>query len=172
MQGLDQIDIRILQILQENCKYTTKELSQMVNLSSTPTFERIKRLESLGFIKGYVAVLDGERLNRNFVVFCNVSMRQINREIAKEFAQAVQEWDEVTECYNVSGDGDYMMKVCVSSMSQYQQLVINKIGGFLMWHISSPFLRWTHSSKCRVFLFPNTCYFFFKNYQIVLHKEK
>jgi DNA-binding Lrp family transcriptional regulator len=140
MQELDQIDIRILQILQENCKYTTKELSQMVNLSSTPTFERIKRLERLGFIKGYVAVLDGERLDRNFVVFCNVSMRQINREIAKEFAQAVQEWDEVTECYNVSGDGDYMMKVCVSSMSQYQQFVINKIGGFpYVAHIQSVF---------------------------------
>ncbi|MBR3532098.1 MAG: Lrp/AsnC family transcriptional regulator [Bacteroidaceae bacterium] len=140
LQELDQTDIKLLQILQENCKYTTKELAQMVNLSTTPTFERIKRLERLGFIRGYVAVLDGERLDRNFIVFCNVSMRQINRDIAMQFAKAVQEWDEVTECYNVSGDGDYMLKVCVSSMHQYQQFVINKIGGFPhVAHIQSIF---------------------------------
>ena len=140
LQELDKTDIKLLQILQENCKYTTKELAQMVNLSTTPTFERIKRLERLGFIKGYVAVLDGERLDRGFIVFCNVSMRQINRDIAMQFSKAVQEWDEVTECYNVSGDGDYMMKVCVSSMHQYQQFVINKIGGFPhVAHIQSIF---------------------------------
>ena len=68
-------------------------------------------------------------------------MKQINKAIAEEFARAVDEWAEVAECYNVSGDGDYMLKVCVASMAQYQQFVLNKIGAFShIAHIQSIFV--------------------------------
>ncbi len=144
IQELDSIDLLILKLLQQNAKLTTKELAREIHLSTTPTFERQKRLERMGFIQKYVAVLDGDRLERGFVVFCNVSMAKINHEIAQDFTLAVQEWDEVSECYNVSGEGDYMLKVCVSSMKKYQEFVLNKIGSFPhIGHIQSIFVMGT-----------------------------
>lgn len=138
---LDEIDLKILRLLQENSRLTTKELAQKVHLSTTPTFERQRRLERDGYIKKYVAVLDAERLERGFVVFCSVSMKQINHEIACRFAEAVEEWNEVTECYNTSGDGDYMLKVCVKSMQHYQQFVLNQLGQFeFVAHVRSIFV--------------------------------
>ena len=84
--------------------------------------------ESVGFIHKYVAVLDAEKLERGFVVFCNISMKQINTRIAEDFQQQVEGWNEVSECYNVSGTCDYMMKVFVSSMNKYQKFIIEKLG--------------------------------------------
>ncbi len=130
MHELDEIDLKILRILQENSRLTTKELALKVHLSVTPTYERQRRLERLGYIKSYVAVLDANKLERGFIVFCNVSMKQINKQIANDFRETVGSWEEVTECYNISGDGDYMLKVCVSSMQKYQQFILDKVGGF------------------------------------------
>ena len=127
-QILDETDLRILRALQENCRLTNKELAARINLSMTPTFERMKRLEAQGFIRNYVAVLDAEKLERGFVVYCNVSMKQINSRIAEDFSRSVNEWKEVSECYNVSGDFDYMLKIYVQSMKKYQEFVINRIG--------------------------------------------
>ena len=115
---LDAIDIQILRILQDNSRLTTKELAQKIHLSVTPTYERQRRLERMGYIKGYVAVLDANKMERGFMVFCNVSMKQINKQIANNFCVTVGTWNEVTECYNISGDGDYLLKVCVSSMQK------------------------------------------------------
>jgi Lrp/AsnC family leucine-responsive transcriptional regulator len=144
IQELDQTDLRILRLLQENCKLTTKELAAAINLSTTPTFERQRKLERMGIIKGYVAVLDADLMERGFMVYCNVSMSKINRSIAEQFSQEVQTWAEVSECYNVSGQGDYMLKVCVSSMKQYQEFVLNRIGAFPhIAHIQSVFVMGT-----------------------------
>lgn len=141
IQELDETDIRILRILQENCRLTTKELALKIHLSTTPTFERQKRLERMGFISKYIAVLDAGRLDRGFMVFCNVSMKQINREIASDFAAVVSQWGEVTECYNISGDGDYLLKICVSSMRNYQEFILNKLGAFpYVAHLRSVFV--------------------------------
>lgn len=138
---LDEIDINILRLLQDNSRLTTKELAQKIHLSTTPTFERQRRLERMGYIKKYVAILDAERLERGFVVFCSVSMKQINHTIALQFAEMVESWGEVTECYNISGDGDYMLKVCVSSMQQYQRFVLDKLGQFeYIAHVRSVFV--------------------------------
>ena len=141
IHDLDETDIKILRTLQDNCRLTTKELAQNIHLSTTPTFERQRRLERMGYIRRYVAILDADRLERGFQVFCNVSMGQINRDIAEQFREAVNGWNEVTECYNISGDGDYMLKVCVSSMHQYQQFVLNELGQFrYISHIRSLFV--------------------------------
>ncbi len=78
---LDDIDIKILQLLQENCRLTTKELALKIHLSTTPTFERQRRLEREGYIQRYVAILDADRLERGFQVLCNVTMRQINQKL-------------------------------------------------------------------------------------------
>ena len=103
METLDKTDLEILRTLQENARLTTKELASRVSLSPTPVFERLKRLESKGYIKKYIAILDAEKLHRGFIVFCNVKLRRINRDIAAEFTQMIQTIPEVTECYNVSG---------------------------------------------------------------------
>ena len=77
-EKLDNIDLQILRILQGNARLTIKELAQQVNLSSTPVFERLKRLESKGYIKKYIAVLNAEKLNRGFMVFVSVKMQRLN----------------------------------------------------------------------------------------------
>lgn len=125
---LDAVDMEILRALQNNARITTKELAAMVNLSTTPVFERVKRLEQRGYIKGYVAVLDAEKLGRGFVVFCSVKMRRIGREIAEDFARVVRSIPEVTECYNISGSYDYLLKIHAPNMKYYQEFVLNILG--------------------------------------------
>lgn len=128
MENLDKTDLQILRALQENARLTTKELATKVNLSSTPVFERLKRLERNGIIKKYIAVVDAEKLNRGFVVFCNVKMKRINREIATEFTHIIRKIPEVTECYNISGSYDYMLKINAPSMKHYQEFILNILG--------------------------------------------
>ena len=125
---LDAVDMEILRALQKNARLTTKELAAMVNLSTTPVFERVKRLELRGYVKGYVAVLDAEKLGRGFVVFCSVKMRRIGREIAEDFARVVRSIPEVTECYNISGSYDYLLKIHAPNMKYYQEFVSNILG--------------------------------------------
>lgn len=128
MDTLDKTDLRILRILQSNSKLTTKELAAQVNLSSTPVFERLKRLENEGYIKKYVAVLDADKLNRGFIVFCSVKLRRMNYNIALEFTQTIQNIPEVTECYNISGEYDYLLKIHAPDMKYYQEFTLNVLG--------------------------------------------
>ena len=119
---LDKVDLQILRTLQDNARLTTKELAARVSLSSTPVFERLKRLENSGYIKKYIAVLDAEKLNQGFVVFCSVKLVRLNKDIAFEFTRIIQEIPEVTECYNISGDYDYLLK------KYYQEFILNVLG--------------------------------------------
>ncbi|MBQ8674277.1 MAG: Lrp/AsnC family transcriptional regulator [Bacteroides sp.] len=128
MDTLDRTDLQILRTLQENARLTTKELAARVSLSSTPVFERLKRLESSGYIKKYIAVLDAEKLNQGFIVFCNVKMSRLNREIAEEFTRIIRGIPQVTECYNISGSFDYLLKIHAPNMKYYQEFVLNVLG--------------------------------------------
>lgn len=127
-EKLDKVDLQILRTLQENARLTTKELAAQVSLSSTPVFERLKRLEREGYIKKYIAVLDADKLNKGFVVFCNVKLRRMNKDIAMEFTRIVQQIPEVTECYNISGSYDYLLKIHAPNMKYYQEFIINVLG--------------------------------------------
>ena len=128
MDTLDQTDLKILRILQQNARLTNKELAAQVNLSTTPVFERLKRLERNGYIKKYVAVLDANKLNRGFIVFCNVKMSRLSKEIARDFMERMLNIPEVTECYNISGQFDYLLKIHAPDMRYYQQFVLNVLG--------------------------------------------
>lgn len=128
IQTLDDIDIRILRELQQNSRLTNKELAARIHLSTTPTFERHRRLEREGYIKMYTAIIDADRIDRSFAVYCNISFKQINREVADVFREIVSSWEEVTECYNVSGDCDFLMKVNVRGMKEYQEFILYKVG--------------------------------------------
>ena len=125
---LDEIDLQILRTLQKNAKLTTKELADLVHLTPTPVFERQERLERLGYISKYIAVLNADKLNQGLLVFCKVKLKQINHEIADAFARRIQRIPEVIECYNTSGQYDYLLKVRASDMKQYQEFVLNKLG--------------------------------------------
>lgn len=128
LDKLDRVDLQILRTLQANARLTTKELASSVSLSSTPVFERLKRLEREGYIKKYIAVLDAEKLNQGFVVFCNVKMQRMNRDIAADFARVIREIPEVTECYNISGSFDYLLKIHAPNMKYYQEFILNVLG--------------------------------------------
>lgn len=128
MESLDKTDLQLLRILQKNSKLTTKELADAVHLTPTPVFERQKRLERQGYIKKYVAVLDPDKLDQSLLVFCKVKLKQINHEIASDFERQIMYISEVTECYNISGAYDYLLKVRARDMRQYQEFVLNKLG--------------------------------------------
>ncbi len=128
MMLLDKIDLRILNILQHNSNLTTKELAAKVNLSTTPVFERVKKLEKEGYIKKYKAILDAEKLDRGLMVFCNIRLKEHTRKIGNQFVKDILSLDEVTECYNISGDYDFILKVLVKDMKHYQNFVLNHLG--------------------------------------------
>ncbi len=138
---IDDADLRILRALQLDSRLTIKEIANKVGLSSTPVFERLKRLERQGYIKQYITILDAEKLNLGFMVFCNVKLNGINKKIATEFVERVQELKEVTECYNVSGNFDYLLKIHVHDMKSYQEFILNKLGVIeSVGHIESTFV--------------------------------
>lgn len=128
IEVLDETDIRILRELQANARLPYKELGSLVNLSSTPVFERVKRLERDGYIKRYVTILDAEKLNKGFVVFCSVKLSPLNKKVAQEFCDTIRDIPEVTECYNISGQYDYLLKVHAPDMKYYQEFILNILG--------------------------------------------
>lgn len=125
---MDQIDIDILEALKKDSRLSVRQLSQKVHRSPTPVFERLRRLESDGIIRAYTIVIDEEKAGRGFTVLCNVSLKQINTEIHARFAEAVNAMPEVSECYNVSGSFDYVLKVQVPDMKAYRHFVTERLG--------------------------------------------
>ena len=113
---LDESDIRIMNQLQENSKLTNKELAAAIHLSPTPTFERVKRLEREGYIKKYTAVLDAEKLDCGFVAFCFIKMKQHSYANGIKIMEEVQTIPEIAECYNISGDYDFLLKIYTKEM--------------------------------------------------------
>ncbi len=128
MENLDVTDLQLLKHLQENSNFTTKELSVLVNLSPTPVYERVRKLEKEGYIKKYIAILDADKLQRELIVFCNITLKQHTKDIGNQFVNDILTIEEVTECYNISGDYDFKLKVMVKDMKHYQDFVINTLG--------------------------------------------
>lgn len=128
MEQLDTIDLQLLKILSNNSNFTVKELAAQVNLSPSPVFERIKRLENNGYIKKYIALIDAEKLNYGFIVFCYIKLKTHDKSIGHKFVEDILKIDEVVECYNISGDYDFLLKVFAKSMKHYQDFVFNKLG--------------------------------------------
>ena len=125
---LDKTDIQILKVLQENARITNKELAAKVHLSASPVFERLRRLENDGFIQKYTAVLNAEKLGQGFVVFCSVKLRRMNTGIAADFVAQIKDIPEVTECYNISGEFDYLLKIHAPDMKYYNHFILNVLG--------------------------------------------
>jgi len=124
---LDSIDRSILKLLQEDAFLTTKELAAQVNMSTTPVFERVKRLERDGYILRYTALLDRRKVGLPMLVFCDVLLKEHNRDYLLRFEQEVAGLPEVLECHHTAGAFDYLLKVVVSDMEGYQQFLKDKL---------------------------------------------
>ena len=125
---LDKTDLQLLKILQENGRISIKELAQRVHLSPTPVFDRVRRLESSGVIERYTAVLNAAKLGQGFIVFCSVRLRRMGKDIARDFVERVKDIPEVAECYNISGEFDYLLKIYAPDMQYYNEFCINVLG--------------------------------------------
>lgn len=127
MLPLDAIDQKLLQLLQSDCKQTNKELSHKLGLSITAVYERIKKLEREGMIQKYVALVDKKLVNRAFVAFCNIKLLQHTKDYVMQFEKEVTKLDEVLECYHISGDYDYLLKVIVTDMDAFREFMVKKL---------------------------------------------
>lgn len=137
--NLDFTDKNLLNLLQQDAKQTTKALSLKLNLSVTAVYERIKKLEKEGIIQHYVALLNSNKIDRGFVVFCHLKLIQHTKEFISKFESQVIRLPEVLECHHVSGDYDYILKILVKDMEAYREFLITKLTS--LEHIAS-----THST--------------------------
>lgn len=127
-ETLDETDRKILRILQCNSDLTVKELAAKLHLSTSPTFERQKQLERDGYIERYMAVVNPHKVGNGIMVLCNIRLKQHSQELIQEFMNVVQNLEEITECYNTSGDYDFLIKVYAHDMKSYQQFMLNTLG--------------------------------------------
>ena len=124
---MDLTDQKLLELLQQDCKQTNKELSNKLNLSVTAIYERIKKLEKTGVISKYVALVRKEKINKAFVAFCHVKLVQHSQEYVVKFEKEVTHLTEVLECYHISGDYDYLLKVLVQDMEAFREFMVRKL---------------------------------------------
>ncbi len=137
---LDKFDKQILRTLQKDATISMAELSNHVGLSHTPCWRRVKRLEKEGFIQRKVTLLNNKKLNLGVSVFIYVSLKNHDEGALNQFEAAVQDINEVVECHTTSGDKDYLLKVMVESIEEYELLLKSKLTHLPhVDHISSTF---------------------------------
>jgi DNA-binding Lrp family transcriptional regulator len=125
---LDEKDLAILRLLQENARFTVKEIAARIHLSTTPVHERIKRMEESGVIRQYATLVDPAKVGRGLTVICYVSLRQHSKTAGAKFIKTIQEMEEVIECYNISGEFDFMLKIVAENMDRYYDFHVNRLG--------------------------------------------
>lgn len=126
-EQLDKLDREILNILETDAKIGTKTIAEQLGLTKTPVYERIKRLEKEGFIKNYVAILDTDKIEQSITVFSFVSLEVQKGSFMDDFLLQVEKFKEVTECYVVGGEFDFLLKVTVKSLDAYYDFAKTKI---------------------------------------------
>ncbi|CAN5214087.1 Lrp/AsnC family transcriptional regulator [soil metagenome] len=124
---LDTKDLAILQLLQKNARITVKEISAQVHLSTTPVHERIKRMEANGVIKQYATLLDHNKVKKGLMVICYVSLKEHSKKAGVKFIDTMQALSEVIECFSISGEFDFMLKVVCEDMNAYYNFHVNKL---------------------------------------------
>jgi Lrp/AsnC family transcriptional regulator, leucine-responsive regulatory protein len=124
---LDRIDVAILNQLQQNARITNAELARAVNLSTTPCFNRVRALEKLGLIKQQVTLLNPEPLGLRINVFIQVSLEKQVTQALRRFEEAIDKRPEVMECYLMSGDADYLLRVVVPNMHSLERFILEQL---------------------------------------------
>ena len=124
---LDVKDLAILRLLQNNARISVREIAESVQLSTTPVHERIKRLEASGVIKQYATLVDGAKIKKGLMVICYVSLNQHSKKSGTQFIKLINELPEVVECYSISGEFDFMLKIVAEDMNSYYNFHVNKL---------------------------------------------
>ncbi|MHA7844430.1 MAG: Lrp/AsnC family transcriptional regulator [Winogradskyella sp.] len=124
---LDELDKELLKLLQKDSKQTNKALSHALGLSVTAVYERIRKLEKNGIVGNYVALIDKKKVDKAFVAFCHVKLVQHSQDYVMKFEREVRKLDEVLECYHISGDYDYLLKVLVKDMEAFRYFMVKKL---------------------------------------------
>lgn len=124
---LDQIDCQLLEILQENGRATIKELAEQLGLSSSPIFERVKKLEKAGIIDHYAAILNAERIGKKLFAFAHISLKDHSKELVQKFTDQITKIPQVQECHYVTGDSDFILKILLSDMEQYREFMMDQL---------------------------------------------
>jgi len=127
---MDDIDRQILEILQDDSMKTAKEMASKLSLTTTPIYERIKKLQSSGVIKKYVALLDADLLDKNLVVFMNITIKDHQAEKRNEFVKKMEALEAVREFYHTSGNFDFLVKVRFSTIKEYRDFLLNEVALF------------------------------------------
>lgn len=124
---LDKIDTKILSLLQQNSNRTTKSIASELGMTTTPVFERIKKLEKQGYIKKYVAVLNNKKIGLKQTVFIGITLQGHTRSYLEKFVKQINNFPEVIECHRVSGNFDYLLKLVVEDIEAYETFIISKL---------------------------------------------
>ena len=132
---LDSKDKKLLILLQNDAKKTTKQLAQDLDLSVTAVFERIKKLERQNIIDKYVCLVDKSQLNKSFIIISHVKLVQHKKEYITQFEREIIQFPEVLECFHVAGDFDYILKICVRDIEEYRDFMVSKLTN--LQHIAS-----------------------------------
>jgi Lrp/AsnC family transcriptional regulator len=120
---LSTIDLKILSLLQEDASLTAAEVAEKVNLSASPCWRRINRLESEGYIEKKVALLSAEKLGLDIVIFARISLARNDEHSLTEFEERVKNFPEVVECYTVTGSADYFLKIITRDIKHYDRFL-------------------------------------------------
>lgn len=124
---LDHIDYRLIELLQNNCKQTTKELADQLDLSTTAVYERVKKLEKQNIITDYIAIVNKDKVNRSFVAIAHVKIKSHSKDSILKFERRVNEIPEILETFHVSGEYDYILKIGLADMEAYREFMISKL---------------------------------------------
>jgi Lrp/AsnC family leucine-responsive transcriptional regulator len=127
MRALDEIDRKILAALQEDGRMTTQELAECVGLSPSPCARRVRILEEAGIITGYVAVVDQATIGLTISVFASVKLERQREEELDRFSDAVRRWPEVVDCYLMTGQRDYLLRIVVPDLESYERFLKDKL---------------------------------------------
>ncbi|SHK16179.1 Lrp/AsnC family transcriptional regulator [Chryseobacterium polytrichastri] len=125
--SVDEKDLSILRLLQKDAKLSIRDIAARINLSPTPTHERIKRMEKLGIIKEYTAIVDRKKVNKGMMVVCMIALNAHNKSIATKFIEEVSKLKEVVEFYNISGEFDFMLKILAPNMDEFHDFFVNQL---------------------------------------------
>lgn len=139
MVKIDDRDKQILTLLQEDANQTTKQISAKIKLSQTAVYERIKRLEREQLITNYVALLDLDKIDKSFTAFCMVKLVNHTKKSLEHFEKDILTLNEITECFHISGEYDYLLKINVKNIKAYRQFMVDKL-------TSIPFISSTQSA--------------------------
>jgi DNA-binding Lrp family transcriptional regulator len=138
---LDEKDKAILRLLQADAKITVREIAAKVHLSTTPVHERIKRMEDTGVILRYATLVDHSKVKKGLMAICYVSLKEHNKRSGAKFIRTIHELPEIVECYIISGEFDFLLKVVVDNMDDYYDFHVNKLGQVEnIGHVQSTFV--------------------------------